>query len=412
MFEIFIARRYLHASKGAGFARIVTWFSFIGIALGVATLIVVTSVMNGFKIELLNKIIGMKGHIIISSTNYAAGINDYEKLVEQIMKCDDAILQVIPQIEQQAVLISNGSARGVLVHGLSVKSLASKNLLSNSIEDGSIKNFDGQQIFLGKRLSEIIGISLNDQVKLLIPDGIITPFGKLPKEEAFDVSGIFNVGMNEYDKSIVLMPLATAQQFFNLTDKILQIEVLLKDIDMASKISQKIQNILGNNFSVLDWQHSDANIFHAVVVEKNVMTLILSIIILVAIFNIISSLTMLTNSKIRDIAILKTIGVTRRSVLKIFFLIGTTIGITGTLIGGITGIMVASNIDKIKKALEGLSVGELFNEEIYFLSQLPSQIDWLEVAYILSISIILCLLATLYPAIKSSRLDPAEALRT
>jgi lipoprotein-releasing system permease protein len=412
MVEIFIAKRYLRASKGTGFARIVTWFSFIGIALGVATLIIVTSVMNGFKTELLNKIIGMKGHIVISNINYAAGITNYEKLAEQIKACDTTILHVIPQIEQQAVLISNGSARGILIHGLSAKSLTSKHLISSSIEYGDIGNFEGQKIFIGRRLAEIINSCANEQVKILIPDGIITPFGKLPKEEVFEISGIFNVGMNEYDKNIILMPIATAQQFFNMTDKVLQIEVFLKNVDSTRQISQKIQNIIGDKFAVLDWQHSDANIFHAVVVEKNVMTLILSIIILVAIFNIISGLTMLTNSKTRDIAILKTIGSTKKSILKIFFLIGASIGITGTLVGGVTGILVSLNIDKIKKALEKLSGSELFNEEIYFLSQLPSQIDWSEIICILLFSIILCLLATLYPAKKSSDLEPAEALRT
>lgn len=410
MIERFVALRYLRSGKSSGFAYVVTWFSFIGIALGVATLIVVTSVMNGFRSELLDKIVGMKGHIIVSRADHE-GILDYDKLAEQIAQSDNKIKKVIPQIEQQCVLASRGNARGIMVQGFSQDSLKIKNLVSNNIKSGKISNFQKQTIFIGKRLANLMNLKLGDSVKLMIPDGLETPFGNLPKEESFEISGIFEVGMNEYDKNIILMPLATAQDFFNQVNKVSQIEIFIDDVDNSQKIAQKLADTIGSGFMILDWQHSDASIFHAVVVEKNVMTLILSIIILVAVFNIISGLTMLTSSKTRDIAILRTMGMTQKSILKIFFTIGSSIGFLGTTIGISLGLLVSTNIDRIKQFLERFSNSELFSEEIYFLTQIPSKVDWLEVLYITLFSIILCFIATLYPAKKASKLDPVEALR-
>lgn len=410
MIERFIALRYLRSGKSSGFAYVVTWFSFIGIALGVATLIIVTSVMNGFRAELLDKIVGMKGHIIVSRADHE-GILDYDKLAEQIAQSDNKIKKVIPQIEQQCVLASRGNARGIMVQGFSQDSLKIKNLVSNNIKSGKISNFQKQTIFIGKRLANLMNLKLGDSVKLMIPDGLETPFGNLPKEESFEISGIFEVGMNEYDKNIILMPLATAQDFFNQVNKVSQIEIFIDDVDNSQKIAQKLADTIGSGFMILDWQHSDASIFHAVVVEKNVMTLILSIIILVAVFNIISGLTMLTSSKTRDIAILRTMGMTQKSILKIFFTIGSSIGFLGTTIGISLGLLVSTNIDRIKQFLERFSNSELFSEEIYFLTQIPSKVDWLEVLYITLFSIILCFIATLYPAKKASKLDPVEALR-
>ena len=410
MIERFIAFRYLHSGKGSGFARVVTWFSFIGIALDVATLIIVTSVMNGFRSELLDKIVGMKGHIVVSAVR--GNIASYETLADKVLKLDRQVTQVIPQIEQQVVLLSGGAARGVLAQGISQKSLGAKKLISENIVAGQIKNFQGQGIFIGRRLADALGARLGDSVKLLIPDGLITPFGKLPKEETFNIAGIFEVGMNEYDKNIVIIPLPAAQSFFDIPGKVSQLELFLENVDHSKAISRQLANILGSNFSVLDWQHSDASIFHAVVVEKNVMTLILSIIVLVAMFNIISALTMLSNSKVRDIAILRTIGMTKKSILRIFFTVGSFIGISGTAIGVVLGLLVSLNIDRIKLLLERLSGSELFSEEIYFLSQIPSKLDWCEVAYISIFSMTLCLLAALYPARKAAAIDPATALRS
>ena len=410
MIESFIALRYLKSSKGTGFARVVTWFSFVGIALGVATLIIVTSVMNGFRIELLDKIVGMNGHIEVS-TYGDVGIENYDQLKESIKSSDNNINLVIPQVERQSVIMMPNNARGAIVQGISQNDLLLKKLISDNIELGNINNFDGNKVFIGKRLSELLNVKLNDKITLLIPDGVVTPFGKVPKEEEFEISGIFKVGMNEYDKNIILMPLETSQEFFNLQNKVSKIEIFLNNIDDVTKTANGLIQVVPDNLQILDWQHVDASIFHAVMVEKNVMTLILSIIILVAMFNILSSLTMLSSNKIRDIAILKTMGMKRKSILKIFIYIGSTIGILGTILGIGIGLLVSSNIDKIKGILDKISGSNVFSEEIYFLSQLPSKIDWNEVTLICIFSLLLCFFATLYPAFKASKFNPIDALR-
>ena len=410
MIESFIALRYLKSSKGTGFTRVVTWFSFIGIALGVATLIIVTSVMNGFRIELLDKIVGMNGHIEV--TTYGdVGIENYSQLKNNIKSVDNNINLVIPQVEKQVVLMSSNNARGAIVQGIKQNDLKDKKLISNNIYAGDINNFKQNKVFIGKRLAEILNAKLNDKITLLIPDGVVTPFGKVPKEEEFEIAGIFQVGMNEYDKNIILIPLNTAQEFFNLPNKVSKIEIFLNNIDRVTNTANKILQVVPSNLQVLDWQHADASIFHAVVVEKNVMTLILSIIVLVAMFNILSCLTMLSSNKIRDISILRTMGLKRNSILKIFIYIGSTIGVLGTMSGIGLGLLISLNIDKVKTLLDKISGSNVFSEEIYFLSQLPSKVDWIEVTIICSFSLLLCFFATLYPAFKASKFNPIDALR-
>lgn len=410
MIESFIALRYLKSSKGTGFTRVVTWFSFIGIALGVATLIIVTSVMNGFRIELLDKIVGMNGHIEV--TTYGdIGIENYNKLKDNIKSSDKNIHIVIPQIERQAVIMLPDNARGAIIQGLTLNSLKNKKLIYNNIESGNIEDFKSNKIFIGKRLAEILNAKLNDKITLLIPEGVVTPFGKVPKEEEFEIAGIFQVGMNEYDKNVILMSLDTAQEFFDIKNRVSKIEIFLNNIDKVSKTANNLVKVVPNNLQILDWQHADASIFHAVIVEKNVMTLILSIIVLVAMFNILSCLTMLSSNKIRDIAILRTMGIKRNSILKIFVYIGSIIGTLGTMSGIGLGLLISLNIDKVKTLLNKLSNVNVFNEEIYFLSQLPSKIDWFEVTIICSFSLILCFFATLYPAFKASKINPIDALR-
>ena len=410
MIERFIALRYIKSGKSSGFAYVVTWFSFIGIALGVATLIIVTSVMNGFRAELLDKIVGMKGHIVVSDVEHK-GISDYNNVSKQIEKVDARIQKVIPQIEQQGIVMANGQTRGVLMQALSQQSLQRKNLISEHMKAGKISDFQNQSIFIGRRMAEILGLKIGDTLEFMIPDSEISTIGTTVKGETYTIAGVFEVGMNEYDKNIILMPLKEAQDFCEMPGKVSQIEVFIDNVDNSQEIARKIVQMLGSRYMVLDWKHSDSSIFHAVEVEKNVMTLILSIIILVAVFNIISGLTMLTNSKIKDIAILRTMGMKKKSILKIFFIIGSSIGILGTTTGISFGLVVSLNIDRIKQFLEKFSNSELFSEEIYFLTQIPSKTDWLEVSYISVFAIILCLLATIYPAQKASKLDPVEALR-
>lgn len=410
MIERFIALRYLKFGKNSGFAYVVTWFSFIGIALGVATLIIVTSVMNGFRAELLDKIVGMKGHIVVSDVEHK-GISDYEKAAKQIEKIDEHITMVVPQIEQQTVIVANGQTRGALIQALSQQSLIRKRLISEHINTGKISDFKNQSIFIGRRMAEILRVKIGDVMELMIPDGEISTIGTTVKGETYTIAGIFEVGMNEYDKNIILMPLTEAQDFCEIPGKVSQIEIFVDNTDNSQKIAQKIAKSLGLGYTVLDWKHSDSSIFHAVEVEKNVMILILSIIVLVAVFNIISGLTMLTSSKTRDIAILKTMGMTKKSVVKIFFTIGASIGLTGTASGISLGLLISLNIDRIKHFLERFLGSELFNEEIYFLTQIPSKTDWLEVTFISLFAIVLCFIATIYPAQKAAKLEPVEALR-
>ncbi len=406
MIEAFIGRRYL---KGSGFTKVVTWFSLIGIALGVATLIIVSSVMNGFRDELLDKIVGMNGHIEVS-TYGDVGIKNYEQVRTKILNAKN-VKSAIAQIEKQAILISGGSGRGIIVHGISTNDLKKKTLIYSNIKTGKNANFNGNSVFIGKRLAENMALNIGSTIRCLLPDGLVTAFGNVPKEEEFKIKGIFEVGMNEYDKNVILMPLDTAQDFFNMKGKITKFELFVKNTKDINKtaitLSKKFKGVL----NVLDWQHADASIFHAVVVEKNVMSLILSIIILVAAFNIISGLTMLTSNKTRDIAILRTIGMTKRSILRIFLYVGSTIGVLGTMAGVAIGLSISLNIDKIKSFLEKLSGSDLFSEEIYFLSQLPSKIDSVEIAIIVVFSLLMSFLATIYPAKKASNLNPVAALR-
>jgi lipoprotein-releasing system permease protein len=409
MVESFIAIRYLRAGKGTGFARVVTWFSFVGIALGVATLIIVTSVMNGFRAELLEKIVGMKGHVVVSSRD--SDSMPSSEVVKKIQGAKSGAVRVVPQIERQAVLLSNRAARGVIVRGVSREDLLANDLIASNIKCGSIKLLGEDEVAIGKRMSESLGLSLGDSIRLFIPNAVMTPFGKIPKEEPFKIGCIFEVGMNEYDKNIVILPMGMAQSFFDIEGRITQIEIFVDDVDHSEREARRISSALGDGFLVLDWKHSDSSIFHAVIVEKNVMTLILSIIVLVAMFNIISGLTMLTSSKTRDIAILQTLGLPQGSIMRIFLYMGASIGILGTVTGVSLGLLVSLNIDGIKRLLEGFSDSPLFNEEIYFLSQIPSKIDWIEVGYIALFTMLLSFVAALYPARSASKMDPAEALR-
>ncbi|MDR2075147.1 MAG: lipoprotein-releasing ABC transporter permease subunit [Holosporales bacterium] len=407
MFTRFISFRYLLSNNG--FASVVTWFSFIGIALGVATLVIVTSVMNGFKEDLLSRIIGMKGHIVVSASGQNS-ISEYQKVVKKLLENKD-VIYAIPTIEKQVVLMSKNHARGVIVHSFSKGDLPSKKLISENIKVGNLDSFFGENIFMGSRMAEILHINVGDTISIMLPGGIMTPFGSLPKQASFIISGIFEAGMIDYDKNIIIMPLDTAQKFFGMQKSIGQIDVIIRNINETENIVQWMHKNLGQKYWVLDWKHSDSSIFHAVTVEKNVMILILSIIVLVAAFNIISGLSMLTNNKTKDIAILRTMGATKSSILKIFFTIGSCIGAIGTFTGVSLGLLVSLNIDRIKMFLERFLDSPLFSEEIYFLSQIPSKTDFTEVLAIVLFSLGLSFMATIYPARKAAGLDPAQALR-
>lgn len=412
MFEKLIAYRYLRSPRQEGFISVIAGFSFIGIALGVATLIIVMSVMNGFKEELFNRIAGMRGHLLVQGVS--TPIKDYDQVVH-IIRQIPGIERCYPLIERQAILMHKSQARGVMIQALSEADLQQKKTISENIKYGALKDFKEDAVLVGVRLAEQLHLKVGDRLLIMIPEGAATAFGTLPKQKSLRVQGIFEVGMHDYDKNIMFMPLSTAQQLFKLNDQISQIEIFISHPEIAPYLARTLNQVLDQNcpgeLNAVDWQHSDSQIFHAVQVERNVMFIILTLIIIIAAFNIISSLIMLVKDKTRDIAILRTMGASRGSLLGIFLLTGSTIGTVGTLVGIILGLSFSLNIEKIRQFLQSLIGTDLFSAEIYFLSQLPAKVNFTEVFLIVGMALLLSFLATLYPAWRAAKLDPVEALR-
>jgi lipoprotein-releasing system permease protein len=411
IFEVWVAWRYLKSKRQDGFISLVAWFSLAGIALGVATLIIVLSVMNGFRHELLTRILGINGHIRIQSEVASSGIEDFESIIKTVTALPE-VISTTAIVESQVLITSIDKAQGALVRGIRKTDLLQSNLVFENITRGSIEDFeDGNGVILGERLANSLGVNVNDTVTLLSPKGQNTVMGELPRSRSYEVLALFNIGMYEYDSGIVYMPLAHSQKFFLLPDKVNRIEVFLKNPELALKTRLKIKALTGNTLRPYAWQQIHAQFFNALKVERNVMFLILTLIIVVAAFNVISSLIMLVNDKAKGIAIMRTIGVTRASILRIFIITGSSIGIFGTLLGVIVGLSFTHNIDSIRVWLEGFSGTELWSPEIRFLSQLPAIVDPSEVCLVVIISLVLSLFATIYPSWRAARLNPAEALR-
>lgn len=407
LFERTVAFRYLKSPRQEGFVSVIAGFSFLGITLGVATLIIVMAVMNGFRAELYQKLVGMRGHIMV----ICGSSQDNWQENYKIIKNEKHITNVYPVLEKQAVLTFAGQARGIGVLGMNPDDLSKRKIINNEKLLGNFDNLNGNKVAIGARLAQAIGASVGHKVTLLLPDGTKTPFGNMPKQLALEVVAIFEIGMHEFDKNMIFLPLDTAQNFFGVKDTINHIDILLDDFKNSTTIIKSLRQKLPSGLDIMDWQHSDSQIFQAVQVEKNVMFMILMLIIIIAAFNVISSLIMLVKDKTRDIAILRTMGASRQNILKIFFLTGSCIGIGGTLMGLTLGISFATHIEAIKEFLEKVLKTELFNAEVYFLSQLPAKIVWPEVATVALITLAITFLATFYPAYRAARLDPVEALR-
>lgn len=408
-FERMMAWRYLRARKAEGFVSVIAGFSFTGIMLGVATLIIVMSVMNGFRIELFSRILGLNGHMNVYVPG--ASVRHYEDLIPDIRNVAH-VTSAIPVVEGQALLTQGGGASGVMVRGLREEDFLRKSILKDGIIGGLNNHFEGYNVAIGNKLAERFGLGLGDEISLTAPKGKSSPFGTIPRSRRFVISQIFDVGMYEYNNAYVFMPMEAAQKFFGIPeDASTFIEVMTDDLPGLDKIKGNVEKSVEGVAEVYDWRDANSSFVNALNVERNVMFLILTMIILVAAFNIISSMIMLVKDKSADIAIMRTMGASRRSMLKIFILTGASIGIAGTAAGAGLGILFAVNIESIREFLQSLTGTNLFSDEIYFLSTLPADIEWSEVITVVVMAFSLSVLATLYPAWRAARLNPVEALR-
>lgn len=410
-FERLVAFRYLRPRRQEGFVSVIAIFSLLGIMLGVATLIIVMSVMNGFRAELLGRILGLNGHISVYAQS-PDGLPNYDVIEKKIAETGNVTL-VTPVVEGQVLASNNGRSTGAIVRGVRAEDIAKRATIADNIVFGSLDDFKGEDtVIMGARLAMKLGVGVGDDVNLISPKGNVTAFGSVPRVRAYKVVGLFDIGMYEYDSGFIFMPLDAAQVYFRLPEKISHFEVMLEDPSrLSSSMNDLLSNLSGEHLRLVNWQQSNSSFFNALQVERNVMFLILTLIILVAAFNIISGMVMLVKDKGRDIAILRTMGATRSSVMRIFFLAGASIGVVGTLSGLILGVLFCLNIENIRQFIQSLTGADLFNAEIYFLSQLPADMDVSEVVLVCVMSLTLSFLATVYPAWRASRLDPVEALR-
>ncbi|RKK03565.1 lipoprotein-releasing ABC transporter permease subunit [Pseudoroseomonas wenyumeiae] len=411
-FERMVAFRYLRARKGERFVSVIATFSLVGIALGVATLIIVMSVMNGFRQELLGRILGLNGHLGIYAAD-GGGLRDFDSILAKVRGLP-GIQSAAPIVEGQVLVTSEGGgATGGFARGIRPEDLKARPILAGNIVSGSLDQFGGDDsIIIGTRLAQKLRQGVGGKLTLVSPQGRTTVIGMVPRLKTYNIVALFDTGMNEYDSGYIFMPLASAQTYFQLRDAASQIEVFVNNPDQVRPVTQEIIRTLSPlPFRVLDWQASNSSFFAAVQVERNVMFLILTLIIVVAAFNIISSLIMLVKDKGRDIAILRTMGASSAAIMRIFLLCGASIGVLGTLIGFGLGLVFCLNIERIRQVLQSLTGTQLFSPEVYFLTRLPAIVDPNEVTQVVLMGLGLSLLATLYPSWRAAKTDPVEALR-
>jgi len=409
-FERRVAFRYLRPSKKEGAISAIAILSFLGIMLGVAALIIVMSVMNGFRAELLNSILGFNGHMGIAHSS-GEGLRNYDNLLTKLKKVDRVTIAT-PIIERPAMLTHKGRAKGALVRGIRLEDLEERDYLADNIQQGQLSNFSEEgTIVMGYRMAQHFGVVQGDYVDLIAPEGKATAFGTVPRLRRFKVAAIYNVGMNDYDSNIAFIPLKAAQKFYRLGDQVSGFEVFIDDPDFVHEVRRDFYRLIPQDIRVIDWQRMNEKFFNSLQVERNVMFVILTLIILVAALNIISSLIMLVKDKAQEIAILRTLGASKGAIMRIFLLLGSAIGFIGIFLGWLLGYSFVTNIETIRGWVEALSGVNVFNAEVYFLSRLPAKMDIGEVTTVVIVAALLVFLASLVPAWRAARLDPVEALR-
>jgi lipoprotein-releasing system permease protein len=407
--EWMLSLRYLGARRKESFISVIAVFSFLGIMLGVATLIIVMAVMNGFRQELLGKILGLNGHLLIQPLEQP--LTDFADVSARVSKVDGVYLAA-PLVEGQALASSPFNASGVVVRGMRGQDLAKLTQVSQHIKQGTLDGFDDNQaIAIGSRLAEQLSVRAGDNLTLVAPRGAVTPMGTTPRIKAYKIAAVFEIGMSEYDSAFIFMPLTEAQAYFNRAGDVTAIEVYTDNPDRIEDFRKSVTEAAARPIYMVDWRQRNATFFNALQVERNVMFLILTLIVLVAALNIVSGLIMLVKDKSSDIAILRTMGATQGSIMRVFLIAGASIGVVGTLVGFLLGMLVCLDIENIRRFLSWLTNTELFSPELYFLSQLPAVMNFKETTAVLIMALGLSLLATLYPSWRAARLDPVEALR-
>ncbi len=407
-----VAFRYLGAKK-RGFGSVISWVSLLGIMLGVATLIVVMSVMGGFHDTLLNRIVGMNGHVVVYHQD--GPISDFDFLIDK-MKQNKVVNQravaIVPIAEGQVMATANGNNTGAMIRGIRMSDLQAKTQTGTRIYGKKLESINDGELVAGAALTRALRVTMGDKISLVSANAATpTPFGSMPRIMAYPVMSSFFMGMYEYDSGYIFMPLETAQKYLNIADAVTHIDLFLDNPEDTTAVAESLINLLPDGFVVRDWRDLNRGFVGALQVESNVMFLILLLIVIVAAFNIVSSLVMLVKDKNKDIAVLRTFGVSRKSMMKIFVLSGTSIGVIGAFFGTILGVIIAIYVEPIRQFFQWLTGRDLFPAELYYLSELPSKLVWTDVVGIALIAVVLAFLATLYPAWKAANTEPVEVLR-